>query len=165
MVASSTPADGTTGRQRRRPVTANSTSRCSRPRSPARTFLLKDSSGNTVPATVSYDSSTQRGDAEAAGRAEYGATYRAVLTGRRREDSAGNALATDASWSFTTEAAPPPLLVVTSSANPFGSYLGEILRNEGLDAFTTLDSSLLSPAVLANFDVVLLGDAALSSAR
>ena len=35
------------------------------------------------------------------------------------------------SWSFTTEASPPQILVVTSTARPFGSYLGEILAQRG----------------------------------
>ena len=43
----------------------------------------------------------------------------------------------------------PQLLVVTSTAKPFGSYLGEILRNEGLNAFTTIDVAFLSPALLS----------------
>ena len=34
------------------------------------------------------------------------------------------------------------LVVDLERANPFGSYLGEILRNEGLNAFTTIDVSL-----------------------
>ena len=34
-------------------------------------------------------------------------------------------------------------------ANPFGSYVGEILRNEGLNAFTTIDVAFLSPALLS----------------
>ena len=55
--------------------------------------------------------------------------------------------------------------MVGSSANPFGMYQTEILRNEGLDAFTTLDASLLSSTVLSNFDVVLLGDTTLSTGQ
>ena len=47
-------------------------------------------------------------------------------------DLAGNPLAADVTWSFSTEASPPPILVVGSPANPFGAYIGEILRNEGL---------------------------------
>ena len=57
------------------------------------------------------------------------------------------------------------MLVVGSAGNPFGAYLGEILRNEGLDAFTTLDVSLLSPALLNEFDVVLLGQTPLTAGQ
>ena len=80
-------------------------------------------------------------------------------------DLAGNALAASVCWSFTTEASPPQLLVVTSTARPFGSYLAEILRNEGLNAFTTIDVGFVSPALLSGFDVVVLGDTALNAAQ
>ena len=55
------------------------------------------------------------------------------------------------------------MLVVTSTANPFGSYLAEILRNEGLNEFTTIDVAFISPAILSGFDVVLLGEMPLSA--
>ena len=55
--------------------------------------------------------------------------------------------------------------MVGSTANPFGSYLGEILRTEGLNAFTTIDVAFLSPALLSSFDVVLLGDTPLNAAQ
>ncbi len=55
--------------------------------------------------------------------------------------------------------------MVTSTARPFGTYLGEILRNEGLNAFTTIDVSFLSPALLSGFDVVVLGEAPLSASQ
>ena len=110
----------------------------------------------SCPATVTYDASHQHRDADAAGRARVRRDLHVDRQGRRRrrDGLAGNTLAADVSWSFSTEASPPPVLVVGSAANPFGSYLGEILRNEGLDAFTTIDASFLSPAVLSRFDVV-----------
>ena len=77
-------------------------------------------------------------------------------------DLAGNPLAADSTWSFSVEASPPPILVVGSTANPFGAYIGEILRNEGLQAFTTIDVAFVSPALLAQFDVVILGDTPLT---
>ena len=78
-------------------------------------------------------------------------------------DTAGNALAADSTWTFSTEASPPPILVVGSTGNPFGAYLGEILRQRGPQAFTTIDVAFLSPALLAQFDVVLLGETPLSA--
>ena len=120
-----------------------------------------------VPAGVSYDSTTNVATLTPQAALQYGATYTATVKGGAGgvTDYVGNPLASDVSWSFTTEASPPPLLVVGSSANPFGMYLTEILRDEGLDAFTTLDASLLSSSVLSNFDVVLLGDTALSAGQ
>src|SRR5689334_13603306 len=40
----------------------------------------------------------------------------------------------------------PPILVVTSvaSTNPYGGYLAEILRAEGLNSFAVADASTLS---------------------
>ena len=130
-------------------------------------FVLKDSGGNVIPASVSYDSTTNVATLAPQAALQYGATYTATVKGGAGgvTDYVGNALASDVSWSFTTEASPPPLLVVGSSANPFGMYQTEILRDEGVDAFTTLDASLLSSSVLSNFDVVLLGDTALSAGQ
>ena len=76
--------------------------------------------------------------------------YSAVVHGGPAgvKDTAGNALADDAAWTFTTNAATPPppttgpggpLLVVTSAANPFSVYYAEILRAEGLNAFAVSD--------------------------
>jgi hypothetical protein len=118
-----------------------------------------------VPATISYDSSSRVASLKPQAALQYGSTYRAVLPSGGVKDLSGNAVAAEASWSFTTESATAPLLVLSSSTNPFGSYLGEILRNEGLDAFMTLDTSLMSAGILSNFDVVLLGDASLTSAQ
>ena len=41
-----------------------------------------------------------------------------------------------------------PILVVSSSSNPFSRYYAEILRAEGLNAFTVRDISLVTPAIL-----------------
>ena len=51
----------------------------------------------------------------------------------------------------------PPILVVASLAHPFSFYYAEILRAEGLNAFSMIDVSQLSPAVLGGYDVVVLG--------
>jgi hypothetical protein len=95
----------------------------------------------------------------------YGQTFTATVkggaAGARVKDTAGNALATSYVWSFTTEPAPPPILLIGSTANPFSTYAGEILRAEGF-SFSTLDISLVSPGILAFFDVVVLGETALT---
>jgi hypothetical protein len=74
-----------------------------------------------------------------------------------------------------TQLEPPalPILVVTDSsflANPFGCYLTEILRSEGLVEFQHADLPLLSaepdPAgYLAAFDVVLLAETSPTAAE
>jgi hypothetical protein len=54
-------------------------------------------------------------------------------------------------------AAGTPILVVGSPSNHFGSYVPEIMRAEGLNAFTPADTSSLNAAALAPYDVVVLG--------
>ncbi len=128
------------------------------------TFQLRDEASALVPANVSYDPTTSTATVTPQAALTYDAAYTVILKGGPggASDLAGNVLAADSTWSFTTEASPPPVLVVGSTANQFGTYLGEILRSEGLNAFTTIDVAFLSPALLAQFDVVVLGETPLS---
>ena len=80
-------------------------------------------------------------------------------------------MSADSVWSFTT-AAPPaddgpggPILVIGSSANPFGRYYGEILRAEGLNEYRGTDITNVTPAVLSSYHVVILGDMTLTAAQ
>ena len=78
-------------------------------------------------------------------------------------DLAGNALASDVVLTFTTVDSPTtgpggPILVITSSANRFTRYFAEILRAEGLNAFSVVDIGAVTPAMLSNYDVVILGE-------
>lgn len=59
----------------------------------------------------------------------------------------------------------PPILVVTNSTNAFTSYYAEILRTEGLNAFTLEDVSSLTPATLAKRDVLILGQMTLTDTQ
>ncbi|NUT54739.1 MAG: hypothetical protein HOQ03_01980, partial [Thermoleophilia bacterium] len=131
------------------------------------TFLLKDASAAAVPATVTYDAASSTATLTPQAALTYGATYTVTVKGGAGgvTDLAGNPLAADSSWTFTTEASPPPILVVGSTANRFGTYLGELLANEGLNAYTTIDVAFVSPALLAQFDVVVLGETTLSPAQ
>ena len=63
--------------------------------------------------------------------------------------------------------ATPPILLVTNSAapNPFGSYLGEILRAEGIKAFNSAQLSSLTSTNLTDVKLVLLAETPLSSAQ
>jgi hypothetical protein len=132
------------------------------------TFELRDAGGDLVPAAVTYDPATRTASLVPASALSYNAVYRATVKGgassSRATDLSGNALAVDRTWSFTAEPSPPPVLVVTSSANRFSAYNAEILRAEGLSDFATTDISLLSPGYLARFEVVVLGDLPLSAA-
>ena len=51
-----------------------------------------------------------------------------------------------------------PILVISTSTNPFSRYAVEILRAEGLNEFAAADiSTVTSAASLNNYDVVVLG--------
>ena len=99
-------------------------------------------------------------------------TYTATVSGA--QDAAGNMMA-PVTWSFTTGAPPPPppdqgpaarsLVVDAAPANPFSTYLAEILRTEGLNEFATIDVGTLSAATLAAYDVVVLGNVAVTAAQ
>src|SRR5262249_30203521 len=60
-----------------------------------------------------------------------------------------------------------PVLLVTDSTNstdPFGSYLGEILRAEGFPTFNTADVSTVTTTTLSSYTTVLLGPISSASA-
>lgn len=58
-----------------------------------------------------------------------------------------------------------PILVITSPTSTFGSFYGEILRNEGLNEFAMADIGSVSAATLASHDVVVLAKATLTPAQ
>ncbi len=133
----------------------------------ASTIELRDAGGTAVPASVTYDPASSKATLSPTAALVYGATYtltaKGGTTGPRVTDIAGNALAANFTASFTTEASAAPILLVTSSANRFSSWTAEILRAEGLNEFSTLDVSQISPTVLGYFDVVVLGEVALTA--
>ena len=127
--------------------------------------VLCTTSGNvSMPGTVSY-----------AGNAitftpsnpwAYATSYTITLT-NSITDVAGNALATEYSWSFTTTSAPPPLptegpggpiLVISASTNPFSRYTVELLRAEGFNEFAAMDITAVTETVLNAYDVIILGE-------
>jgi hypothetical protein len=100
---------------------------------------------------------------------DYTTTYTMSLSGGEFgiKDIAGNPLADDYIWSFTTADPPPPpptegpggpVLVISSAVNPFSRYPVEILRAEGLNEFYAMDISQVSSATLNEYDVIILGE-------
>jgi VCBS repeat-containing protein len=73
------------------------------------TFQLRDAGNNLVTATVSYDSGTNIVTLAPSTLLNFNTTYTATLTGGASgiKDVAGNALASDVSWTFTTIKAAP----------------------------------------------------------
>ena len=166
-VTSRTPAPGSAGINVGTSVTAKFDELLDPATIGGSTFQLKNGAGAAVPANVTYDAASSTATLTVQAALQYGVTYTATLKGGAGgiEDLAGNPLVADLNWSFSTEASPPSILLVGSTSNPFAMYLGEILRNEGLDAFTTIDVAFLSPALLSGFDVVVLGNIALNSGQ
>jgi hypothetical protein len=58
-----------------------------------------------------------------------------------------------------------PILVITSPTSTFGSFYGEILRNEGLNEFAMADIGSVNATTLAPYDVVVLAKATLTPAQ
>jgi hypothetical protein len=166
-VTAKTPANGATGLN----VGASATATFSEPMTASTittsTFLLKDASNTSVATKVTYNASTNVATLTPLSALAYESAYTLTVKGGTSgaKDLAGNALGADVSWSFTTEDSPPPVLVVGSTTNPFTMYLGEILRNEGVNAFTTIDVAFVTPALLSQFDVVVLGNVSLNAAQ
>ena len=164
QVMSFAPGDGATGAGVGTAVTARFNEPMQAASINTTTFQLRNEAGGLVPATVSYDPATWVATLKPQTALQFSASYRATLSAGGAKDLAGNALAAQRSWSFTTEQR-PIVLVLTAASNPFSSYLGEILRSEGLSAFTTVDVSSFSAGLLAGFDVVVLGNMSLSTGQ
>ena len=137
------------------------------------TFTLRDAQGGAVAATVSYDAQTRHGEARARPRrSPTTATTPRKLTGGSAgiKDAAGNPLAADKTWTFTVAGQSPaegpggPILVVTNPGDKFSQYYAEILRGEGLNAFSLADGPVTA-AMLSGKQVVLLATRAVSDAE
>jgi hypothetical protein len=66
------------------------------------------------------------------------------------------------------EPAPDPILLVVNdaySSNHFGRYLGEILRAEGLNAFTVIDISAMTSGELSQHTLTILAETTLTPAQ
>jgi len=139
-------------------------------------FELRDGAGAVVPAAVSYSAATRTATLDPDDPLANSTSYTATLKGGAGGvgDPAGNHLGSDLTWSFTTAAPPPPppdegpggpILVIGNSADPFSRYYAEVLRAEGLNEFNVTDLSGVDTAMLDSYDVVILGETALSPAQ
>jgi len=175
-VSSTTPINGSSGLAVNGNVTAMFSEAMNASTITSTNFELRNPSNVLVSATVSYNSglrtATLNPNADLAVSTTYTARIHSGSTGVK--DSAGNALATDYVWSFTTSGPPPPpptqgpggpILVVTSSSNPFSTYYAEILRAEGLNAFALADLSTVTSTTLNSYDVVILGEMSLTTTQ
>ena len=177
-VLSMTPADNTLSVA----TSVNISAVFSEPLNPATvtesTFELRDPAAALVPATVTYNNATRTATLDPNAALAYDTTYTATVKGSVSgiTDAANpaNALAADLTWDFTTASPPPPppdegpggpILVVSSAANPFSRYYAEILRAEGLNEFLAIDISAVDATLLDDYQVVILGEMALTPAQ
>ena len=172
---------------RRRAAPRASRSAPTSPRPSTRRWTPATINGTTVraarrgrPARPGARSPTTRPTAHSGPRSRraalaYSTTYTATVKGGAGgvTDVAGNPLAADSRWSFTTgraaaaaarrgpgRADPRDRL---GSANPFSRYYAEILRAEGLNAFSGAPTSPPSTRPCSpSYDVVILGEMSLT---
>ena len=140
------------------------------------TVELRTPFGALVTATVTYEAADAKAVLRPSPPLAPSTTYTARVKGGSSgvKDASGNPMVADVTWTFTTGAplgGSPltgpggPVLVITSTANKFTTYYAEILRTEGLNAFAVADIASVNAAMLANYDVVILGETTLSAAQ
>ena len=139
-------------------------------------FELRDASNNLVPAVVSYDAGATTATLDPTSFLAHSTTYTATVIGGADgvADLAGNEMAANYSWTFTTSDPPPlppddgpdgPILIISNASNPFTRYYTEILRAEGLNEFLAVDISSVDATLLADYQVAILGEMPLSATQ
>ena len=172
-VNSVTPADHSTGASLGISATATFSEPMTSSTINTVTVVMQDASGNVVPANVTYAAATAKATLTPTVGLAALTTYTVIIKGGPDgvKDFNGNAMVSDFSWSFTTGTAPGnsgpggPILVIASAANPFSRYYGEILSAEGLNEYTVADVATVTPSVLGNYDVAILGDIPLTASQ
>ena len=176
-VTGTTPAAGGVGVAPQTTVTATFSEAMNPATISASTIELRDPSNVLVPATVSWNAAARTAtltpNAALLSSTLYTARVLGGVSDPRVKDQAGNPLAVTYSWSFTTGAVTPPpssgpggpILIVTTSGNPFSSYYAEILRAEGLNAFSVADLAAVTSTTLAGYSTVILGEAVLTGTQ
>jgi hypothetical protein len=138
----------------------------------ASTVQVRDAASVAVAVALAYDAGT-RTVTLTPSSALAGSSPYTIAVSVAAKDQAGNALAAAYSSGFTTGLThlPPdqgpggPILVVANPGSPFSRYYAEVLRVEGLNLFQLADLATVSSTMLANFDVVILGETALTSTQ
>lgn len=121
-VTATSPASGATGVSRSAPMTATFSEAIDPLTVSAGTFELRDPGNALVAATVTYNTTTRVAtltpSAALAALTTFTATVKGGATDPRVKDLAGNALAANQTWSFTTVAGDttPPTVTATSPA-------------------------------------------------
>ena len=140
----------------------------------ASTFTLRNAQNQLIPATVTFLPATRTAVLQPNDPLELGKEYKVMIAGGASgiRDYQGHSLEKDYQWSFftaSTKSGPPldgaggPILVITSAKNPFSSYYTEILRTEGLNEFHAQDLESITPTVLKQYDLALVGEIPVSA--
>lgn len=133
------------------------------------TIELRNAFNVPVPITIDYNQGLYKVVLTPVSPLNYSSRYKVIINGESSgiKDMAGNTMATDIAKTFSTADAGilsmndgpgGPILVISSSGNPFSRYAAEMLRAEGLNEFAVLDISAVNATVLNNYDVVVLGE-------
>jgi hypothetical protein len=105
-VSATVPVAGATGVSVGAPVSATFSEAMDPSTITTGSFDLRDAGGNAVPAAVAYDATARRAtltpSATLAATSTYAATVHGGASGARVTDTAGNPLAANVTWSFTT---------------------------------------------------------------
>ncbi|MQA31305.1 MAG: DUF4082 domain-containing protein, partial [Luteitalea sp.] len=171
-----TPSNGASGVALNTSVTATFSEAMTATTINGSSVELRNSGGALVSSSVTYSAATRTVTLQPATALAYSSTYTATVKGGTSgvKDAAGNALAGNVTWAFTTTSPPPPppttgpggpILVISSSGNPFSEYYAEILRAEGLNAFNVTDVTAVTTTVLNGYDVVILGEMSLTTTQ
>ncbi|HEY8886682.1 MAG TPA: DUF4082 domain-containing protein [Candidatus Microsaccharimonas sp.] len=123
-----------------------------------------DANNSLVAGTVTYDVTKRTISFTPTSPFSYNATY-TIRISNLIKDMRGVSLGSNYNWSLTTgsqlatditQGRGGPILVITSSTNPYSTYYAEILRTEGFNYFDVKDISTINTATLANYTTVLL---------
>ena len=123
-ITARTPAPNATGVGTATTVTAAFSEAMNAASITGSTFVLRNAGGTTVSASVGYSASTLTATLTPSAALAAGQTYTATITGGSAgvRDVAGNPLAGNSAWSFTTASPPPPtgtpLSIWSASAAP-----------------------------------------------
>ncbi|MEO8256999.1 MAG: DUF4082 domain-containing protein [Acidobacteriota bacterium] len=176
LVSSVVPAGGSTSAAATTSVAATFNEAMTASSVTAASFEVRNSANALVAGSVTYSAADRTVTFQPSSGLGFSATYSARVRGGSSgvKDSSGNAMTADYLWSFTTSAPPPPpptsgpggpILVISSTVNPFAQYYAEILRAEGLNEFSVTDITQITATVLGNYDVAILGDLPLTAAQ
>jgi Big-like domain-containing protein/fibronectin type III domain protein len=156
-VASTSPANGQSGVSSSATVTATFSEPIDPTTINTTTFLVKvTSSGVAVPGTVTYTAATRIAEFKPTGALPNpGSITATVTTGVK--DLAGNRVAADFSWAFTTRDDSPPTVISTSPANgatsvPPASPI-TVTFSEAMDATTITNATITLKATSSGLNV------------